>query len=128
MQQSASFSLSFPSGFDARRGTFSFDRVLYRDAAVEVTPSLLCVARAAGPRTEIPVQDIAAVWRDFGSRVKPLQRRCARAPRRVRYSRRRTFNNLVLDIRGRASVRVAVACPDPDEAYRAVRSAMQTVY
>lgn len=100
---------------------------MYRDASLEVTPSLVV---ASPPRlfalihlgrfTEVPVQDIARVCRDFDI---PSPRR-----RRWRSRRERGKNCLILALKEGNPVRVSVAGDDPARAYRAVRAAMDTEY
>ncbi len=136
-------SFSDSSDSQCRRDTFDFNEIMYSDQTVEVTPSLLLFDGYYRPflgTKEIPIQDIDGVWRDFGSHVSPTHwlgsrssgllgtRKLIRNMIRSPSSTRPTRNNLLINVKDGKSFRVNIRAEDPNEAYHAIRAAMNTFY
>lgn len=118
-----------------RRETFVFDRVLYRDNRVEVTPTMLVVGNSKlfGPR-EIDVADISGVWRpaetDEILPCKPRWWRRAALREKVlaRAPRRRDPCNLVIDVRGQRDYSLELSVAEPEAVASAICDARTIVY
>lgn len=116
-----------------RRETFAFDRILYRDNRVEVTPSMLMVGGGILSRSQaIDVENICGVWQPVDSTKqllsKPRWWRRAAIRERVlaRAPRRRQTHNLMIDVREKG--RVSLCAERPDELAHAINKAQMTLY
>lgn len=123
-------------GSVCRRETFAFDRVLYRDNRIEVTPVLLLVGNSNklfGAR-EIDVADISGVWRpsdkDTVLPCKPKWWRRAALRERVlvRAPRLRGPCNLIIDVRGQRDYKLELSVAEPDAVASAISDAQTIIY
>lgn len=114
-----------------QRGTFAFDRVLYRDAAVEVTPSALTHRGIL-----IEVNDVAGVYM-LPPTAPPLlkprwwQRMAPSARVRSRAPRAPPAPNLLIDVESRrygVAFTMALCAECPDSVAAAIRDARTIVY
>lgn len=123
-----------PSSY-VRRETFVFDRILYREKRIEVTPTMLVVGnRKIFRQREIDVADISGVWRPADADVllpsKPRWWRRAAIRERMlaRAPRRRDQCNLVIDVRGQRGYSLELSVKEPDALASAIYNAQTIVY
>ncbi len=126
------------TSINMHRDTFAFDRVLYKDDCLEVTPSLLFLSRKHTPRFIPRIIDVAAVSEvrelhpgEMVVTTSPWFRRIRRGDSRILARSSRKRHNIVLDVQHRyAQKRFSVAfhSDDPIAVAKAVYEAKVIVY
>lgn len=111
---------------ESRRDTFAFDKVLYRDSSIEITPSALLFDKSSlfGGKI-IDIQDVCAVWRPvygdaFASSNPNWWQRAALGRRRP--------HNLVIDVQDSRFVSLSLSVKQPDAVEKAIAIAKGLVY
>ena len=126
------------TSINLHRETFAFDRVLYKDESLEVTPSLLFLSRKHTPRFMPRIIDVAAV-----TSVRELHpgelvvttfawfRRIRKQDSRILARSSSKRHNLVIDVQHRYARKrfsIALYSDDPIAVAKAVREAKVIEY